>query len=112
MKWKIETPNVKPTDGIFDVSEHGGTFVFVCRNYSRFWFTEAKVNEESMLPIEMNEMDYRLIDNDCFRAEIQGNKMTVEFKANDSSQVRNIYIGVTAGDIFDTFKFRQFAHQE
>ena len=44
-----------------------------------------------------------------FRAEIHGNKLSIEFKPNKTAQTTNTSITVTAGDIFYTFRFKQFA---
>ena len=109
MVWKADVPVVKTADGIYDVSADGATFTFSCRNYSKPWFSEAEVDGETILPPYMDEIDYGLIYDDNFRAEIHGNKLTVDFKANDSAQPRNTTIIVTAGDIFYSFRFKQFA---
>lgn len=111
MVWKAEMP-VQITDGIYNVSADGGTFTFTCRNYSKPWFSNAIENGKDILPPYMDEIDYGLIYSDNFRAEIHGNTLTIDFKANDGSQVRNTTITVTAGDIFYTFKFKQFANTQ
>ncbi len=108
MVWKAEVP-VQTTDGIYDVSADGAMFTFSCSNYSKPWFSDAVVDGEPILPPYMDEIDYGLIYSENFRAEMHGNKMTVDFKANDSAQPRNTKITVTAGDIFYTFRFKQFA---
>ena len=56
MKWKTEVK--KSSDGYFNVSPQGGTFVFQCTNYSDFWITgvteqEAKGEEKSLGPPTM-----------------------------------------------------------
>ena len=109
MKWKAEV-NVHKTNGTYNVAAAGETIIFSCRNYSGFWFTGTTVDGEAIYPSNTDETDHLLIDNDYLHAEIHDNKMTVAFKANNSSQARNITIGVTAGDIFYTFRFRQYAH--
>jgi hypothetical protein len=106
MKWKIETPSVRKTNGIIEVSENGGTYIFVCRNYSSFWFSNVSEDGIEVLPPYM-DADYPIVFSENFRAEIHGNRMTVIFNANKTSQTRQFTIGVTAGDIFDTFKFKQ-----
>lgn len=58
------------------------------------------------------DIDYALIYSENFRAEILGNKLTVDFKANETSQIRNTAITVTAGDIFYTFRFKQSANSK
>lgn len=109
MVWKAEVPVVKTTDGIYDVSADGGTFTFTCRNYSKPWFSDANEDGKEFLPPYMHDIDYGLIYSENFRAEIHGNRLTIDFKANDGTQARNTTITVTAGDIFYTFRFKQFA---
>ena len=108
MVWKADVP-VQITDGIYHVSADGGTLTFTCKNYSKPWFSYAQENGEDIQPPYIDEMDYGLIYSQNFRAEIHGNKLTIDFEANESSQTRNISITVTAGDIFYTFQFKQLA---
>ena len=109
MVWKAEVPVVKTTDGIYEVSADGATFTFSCLNYSKPWFSEAEVDGEPILPPYMDEIGYGLIYGENFRAEIHGNKLSIEFKPNKTAQTTNTSITVTAGDIFYTFRFKQFA---
>ena len=109
MVWKAEVPVVKTTDGIYEVSADGATFTFSCRNYSKPWFSEAEVDGEPILPPYMDEIGYGLIYGENFRAEIHGNKLSIEFKPNKTAKTTNTSITVTAGDIFYTFRFKQFA---
>ena len=111
MVWKAEVP-VQTTDGIYDVSADGETFTFSCSNYSKPWFAEAEVDGEYIFPSYMDEdeIDFRFIYGDTFRAEIHGNKLTVVFMTNENAQPRNTTLTVTAGDIFYTFRFKQSAN--
>ena len=109
MVWKTEVPVVKTTDGIYEVSADGATFTFSCHNYSKPWFSEAEVDGEPILPPYMDEIGYGLIYGENFRAEIHSNKLSIEFKPNKTAQTTNTSITVTAGDIFYTFRFKQFA---
>jgi hypothetical protein len=108
MVWKAEVP-VQTTDKVYNVSEDGETIIFSCLNYSKPWFAEAEVDGEPILPPYMDEIDYGLIYGENFRAEIHGNKLSIEFKPNKTAQTTNTSITVTAGDIFYTFRFKQFA---
>ena len=105
MKWNADEP-VQITDGVYNVSADEGTVSFSCSNYSKPWLSSAKVNGEDIHPDKDNS---GLIDSENFRAEIQGNKLSVHFKANESAQERSFSITVTAGDIFYTFNFEQAA---
>ena len=108
MVWKAEVP-VQTTDKVYNVSEDGETIIFSCLNYSKPWFSKAEVDGEPILPPYMDEIGYGLIYGENFRAEIHGNKLSIEFKPNKTAQTTNTSITVTAGDIFYTFRFKQFA---
>ena len=109
MVWKAEVP-VQTTDGFYTVSAAGATFSFSCLNYSSPWMESAESNgKDSFPPREAN--DYHTIMADWFKAEINGNKLTIVFDANESAEERPLRLTVTAGDIFYTFKFKQFANK-
>ena len=110
MIWKAEVPMVIE-DGVYDVSDSGGTFTFTCRNYSKPWIEGAVSGEEHYFP-NRESNDYHTIMADWFKAEIVGNKLTVFFEPNKESREQFLSLTVTAGDIFHTFKFKQFAHQK
>ena len=108
MVWKAEVP-IQTTDKVYNVSGDGETITFSCLNYSKPWFAGAEVDGEPILPPLMDEIGYGLIYGENFRAEIHGNKLSIEFKPNKKAQATNTSITVTAGDIFYTFRFKQFA---
>lgn len=110
MVWKAEVP-VVINDGVYDVSNRGGTFTFTCRNYSKPWIEYAASGGEYYYP-RREKNDYHTIMADWFKAEIVGNKLTVFFEPNNESSEQFLSLTVTAGDIFHTFKFKQFAHQK
>ena len=109
MIWKAEVP-VQMTDGVYNVSETGGEFIFSCRNYLSPWLASAESNGERYFPpYEAN--DYHTITTDWFNAEINGNILKIVFKENDTEEERPLQLNVTAGNIFYTFKFKQFANR-
>jgi hypothetical protein len=108
MVWKAEVPVVKTTDGIYEVSADGATFTFSCRNYSRPWIEQAASGDRYFLP-DREKGDFHTITADWFRAEVVGNKLTVSFEPNKKPTEQSLSLTVTAGDIFYTFKFKQFA---
>ena len=109
MVWKAEVP-VQTTNGIYNVSATGGEFTFSCRNYSSPWIENAMSNGKHFYhPYELD--DYHTVTTDCFKAEISGNKLKVVFEANDTAEERPLQLTVTAGDIFYTFNFKQFANR-
>ena len=109
MAWKVEVP-VQTTDGVYNVSEKGSEFTFSCLNYSQPWMENAMSNGEYYYP-PREANDYQTITNDWFKAEITGNKLIVVFEANETMEERTLQLTVTAGDIFYTFKFKQFVNR-
>lgn len=107
MEWKAEVPVSQTSDGVYEVAADGTTFTFTCRNYSRIRFQKAEENEKGIFPRSLNGIEYSLISNESFRAEIRGNELTIEFKANNDSQTRNTSVTVRDGDISYTFHFQQ-----
>jgi hypothetical protein len=110
MVWKADMP-VQTTDGVYNVSETGGELTFSCRNYSYPWIEYATSNEEYYYP-PREANDYHTIMADWFKAEISGNKLKVVFEDNDTKEERLLQLTVTAGDIFYTFRFKQFANTQ
>ena len=109
MVWFAEDP-VQTTDGVYIVPAGGFEFTFSCRNYSSPWMENAvAAGEWYYPPREAN--DYHSIAADWFKAEVSGNKLKVTFEANETEEERPLELTVTAGDIFHTFKFRQFANR-
>ena len=109
MAWKVEVP-VQTTDGVYNVSEKGSEFTFSCLNYSQPWMENAMSNGEYYYP-PREANGYHTITNDWFKAEITGNKLIVVFEANETMEERTLQLTVTAGDIFYTFKFKQFVNR-
>ena len=107
MIWGPEVP-VQKTDGVYLVPETGAEFTFSCRNYSGPWMSSASSRDERYTH---DANDYHTISADWFKAETSGNKLRVIFKANETDEERPLQLVVTVGDIFFTFRFRQFAHQ-
>ena len=106
MVWKAEVP-VQTTDGVYTVLETGTEFTFSCQNYSSPWIEDALSNGEHYYP-PREANDYHTITTDWFKAEMSGNKLKVVFEANKTAEDRTLQLTVTAGDIFYTFKFKQF----
>ena len=94
MVWKAEVPVVRTTDGIYDVSDDGGTLSFTCRNYSRPWIEQAASGDRYFLP-DREKGDFHTI--------------TADWEPNKKPTEQSLSLTVTAGDIFYTFKFKQSA---
>ena len=108
MVWKAEVP-VQMTNGVYTVPANGTEFAFSCQNYSSPWIEHAESDGEYYFP-PREANDYHTISADWFKAEIKGNQLKVVFEANETAQERPLQLTVTAGDIFYTFKFMQFAN--
>lgn len=109
MVWKAEVP-VQKTDGVYIVPTEGAVLSFSCLNYSHPWMGNAlSTGEHYYPPREAN--DYHSITADWFKAEVSGNKLKVAFEGNATKEERPLELTVTAGDIFHTFKFRQYANR-
>ena len=94
MKW-TNVNDLKNVQGVYIIPEEGGTFTFLCRNYEKPWFSMAVGHET----------EFR---GEWFSAKFEGNKMIVTVDALPQAvDSRNFSLQVTAGDIFDTFLFRQ-----
>lgn len=91
-------------DDCYDVLPYGGQFTFTCENYQGVWFSEGREDGTLYFP---SDNYYLSLTGKNFYAVIVGNKLTINFKANKGESVRTTLIGVTAGDIFKDFKFRQ-----
>jgi hypothetical protein len=107
MKWRTETvvatPSVVKT---ITVPKEGGTFTFTCKNYSRIWLTEITEKTATGYDKYTTAKDINNVSISWMTASINGNTVTVEIKPNDKEE-RSADVGVTAGDIFDTFRFNQ-----
>ena len=109
MVWKAEVP-VQTTDGVYNVSEAGTEFTFSCQNYSSPWIENAMSNGEYFYP-PREANDFHTITTDWFKAEMSRNKLKVILEPNKTAEERTLQLTVTAGDIFYTFKFKQFANK-
>ena len=110
MVWKAEGP-VQTTGGVYAAATDGAVFSFACENYSSPWIENAVSEGEYYFP-PREANDYHTISTGWFKAEISGNKLNVVFEANETAEERPLHLTVTAGDIFYTFKFVQFAEKQ
>lgn len=110
MKWKTSVKKEK--DGTINVPSDGGTYVFVCTNYDRPWMSDVyeKINGQDVhYPASTGKYDDSFYGRTTpwLEALWQGNTFTVTVSPNTTGKERTMYVGVTAGDIFYTFTFRQ-----
>ena len=106
MKWKKVVPEVVKIDGktCYSVPMEGGTYTFICKNYSGFWLADILDNDEVVTRDLIN--DHLRYESGWVNVKVEGNVMTVTFAHNDS-HARKLEVCVTAGDIFDSFRFIQ-----
>lgn len=121
MEWqKVTTEKVK-VNGVncYHIPIQGGTYQFKCKNYNGFWINHVRILGTPSWT-EANAGDYifpemtdgKLSDNQNISAEglkvsIEGSTMNVTFDENQGVLKKYVEVSVTAGDIFDTFRFVQ-----
>lgn len=110
MKWKTSVRTEK--DGTINVPSEGGSYVFVCTNYKRPWMSDLKEiidGKETYYsrPCDDNPNSAYSIASPWLTAQWKDNILTVTVKPNETGKEREMEVGVTAGDIFHTFTFKQ-----
>lgn len=112
MKW--QTSVVKGKDGKIAVSSQGGSYVFICKNYNAPWLAnlqETIGNKETYYYPAYDDNPYSTITSPWLTAQWKGNTLTITIAPNETGKEREMVVCVTAGDIFDTFIFKQTAAQ-
>ena len=111
MKWKTTATTAK--DGYIYVDSDGGTFVFQCRNYSRPWMADVVQTEDEKSvrynpPETDGKTDFKKIETTWLTSACENNTVTVKIQPTTAPHYRTMHVTVTAGDIFFTFKFKQY----
>lgn len=102
MKWEPDN-NLTKVNDYYVIPEDGGAFTFVCKNYNP-WLAEVIVNNEHQ-DISNHWKEFK---NDWLGVMVVDNKVIFTFeKIDDPMSARGVEIVVTAGDIFDRFRFWQ-----
>ena len=83
-----------------EVPQAGKSYIFINYNYESFWVYSINGTEN----IIDNGQKY---EDNCISIRIEKNIMTVTVFPNEGHQIRTISIGVSAGDIFDSFLLKQ-----
>ena len=112
MKWDTSVKAGK--DGVISVGSEGGTYEFKCKNYNP-WLCSISQFEDGMEGevFDRNTDDNRYADQGMYiagtwlTAKCSDSTLTVEIKPNESQKEHKMTVEVTAGDIFDSFVFRQ-----
>lgn len=108
MKWK--TSVIKEKDGSIIVPSQGGSYIFVCTNYKSPWTSSIGeyVNGKIEYAGQMYN-DSKDIVTSYLTAQWKDNTLTVTVTPNTTGKERTMIVTATAGDIFDTFTFKQAA---
>ena len=119
MKWeKTDYPTVKVGNTEYiNVPVEGGTYIFHCINYQGFWLSDMWFEKDGT---QWHSYDEHHDDPDYERdfehyfsewIDVKAKRdgvLEVVFQPNTGAE-RKAGVGVTAGDIFDTFSFVQSA---
>ncbi len=103
----------------YHVPAEGGTYVFHCKNYKGIWLNDCEFVQdgESSHSYDDREYyadgitDYNHYENKWCSVAAEGDSLKVVFQPNEEG-VRKAMVTVTAGDIFDLFRFRQEGSQK
>lgn len=116
MKWGKTTYTTTKIDGkkYIQVPAQGATYTFSCKNYPSFWLSVVNIKTSGYGFTVEKHLENNSFGNDWYpqhmssdgiTVDIDGAEMTVTI---DYSDARRVYeVGITAGDIFDTFRFIQ-----
>ena len=112
MKWDTSVKAGK--DGIISVGSEGGTYEFKCKNYNPWLCSITQFEDEDVAVWYAHDTDENQYADQNLRiitpwltARCSGSTLTVEIKPNESQKEHTMTVEVTAGDIFDSFVFRQ-----
>lgn len=119
MKWEKTDYRVIKEGNVsfYHVPSEGGTYTFTCKNYKGFWLADTWFEQdgrkwffwEEMMQQPGFERDWKHYGNDWIEITVnEGGVLEVVFQPNTGT-TRKADVGVTAGDIFDTFHFVQSA---
>ena len=113
MKWSHPSYATIKVDGVtyYDVPAVGGSFAFRCKNYKRPWLTNhtfvtSDYTWNSSLESYHDDSEGHYYNHEWCEVKAVSDTLKVLFRPN-TGKVRQATIGVTAGDIFDSFRFWQ-----
>ena len=108
MKWET-LDGAKAEKGVYIVGVAADTLRFTCKNYRGPWISGAREDGVDYYPKGGNGNDIHHLQGRHFSATVEGNKLTVVFPENISTDAHSVTLTVTAGDIFYDFRFLQEA---
>lgn len=102
MKWRVPKEMKK---NILEVPSIGGIYTLECKNYKGFWLSDIYENDQ----LVGSPSDLRLKEGQWSVVKVEKNMMIVSIAPNMTDSARTLVVHPTAGDIFDTFAFKQAA---
>ena len=103
MVWTSKLPG-NPKD--MTVPARGGSFRLTCTNYHHPWLTDVKTADTTVHATVIGQ-DFLHIRHNWYDVEVKKNVYHITIQPNTSGKLRCLYIGATAGDIFDRIKITQ-----
>ena len=102
MKWE-EPGGLTKVDGIYIVPVSGGTYKFTCKNYKP-WIAEIFDYYDQTMGVWVD----RSYEGTWYSVKCEGNDVTFTFRPlADDGDIHDVLVTLTAGDIFDRFRFIQ-----
>ena len=95
MDWE---PKHTVYDDAYTIPANGDTIVFFCKNYAP-WISAST-------SYKFTNNSHKRIEGEWFSALVEDYTFTIFFSENTGAE-RSVEIDVTAGDVFDYFKFTQ-----
>lgn len=109
MKWQTSVKTEK--DGTITVPSQGGSYIFVCTNYKGPW--TGSIGEYVNGKIEYAERMYDDSREEFYTPYLttlwKDDTLTVTVTPNTTGKERTMVVTTSAGDVFDTFTFKQAA---
>jgi hypothetical protein len=100
MKWN-DLSGLTKEDGIYIVPATGGTYTFECKNYNP-WIDHCSSGYNDVVV-----SSYTHVYNEWFDVLCNNKNVIVTIAPLTSTSARQLTVELTAGDIFDSFKFEQ-----
>lgn len=105
MKWSTVPSGLK--NGELNVDAEGGSCLFVCKNYKKYWIASV---EEGGKILEMTSGEE--FKGDWYLIKVEDHQLKVVINRNETGTSRSFTVGVQAGNAFDEFKFVQDAAKQ
>ncbi len=109
MKWKAPNGLVKE-NSTYIIPAEGGEYTFECTNYSRVWLSAIHDRGKIVYPVypQLDDDDFLTFTGEWFGVNCDRNHVIISFEPLEQDiDSRDLSVGVTAGDIFDSLSFTQ-----